>query len=449
VRAQLKVTPGSLRMPGSAGAGRDRAEAHAAGALAGALYLSVPWTLVTGSLAYNEQAAVCFGVAAFMIAFHETAQPTLAAEGRRGTAVGLLLGAALFCKLTAVGFVAVPAGLVLLVRGASWKHRAVAAACASAVACAILAAWMVRNATWTGSPTFPLLSGAFGAAHWSVEQVARWDAAHTPGTSLGESLSMLFSERGLLHAQFAYVLWPLAAAGAALGLSRREQRVVTACWCLAGAAGVLFWLLMTHHQSRFLIPLLIPACVLIGLAAAEARPWGRWARLGVAVAAVAVLIGSHGLYVRHLDGRAALLIDQTAFFTDAPVEPGAPPLRAEAAVNALPEGARVYAEAFATPFYVTQPMDYRTVWDASPLGEELARSGEAGALRWLREQGYTHVLIDWSMLQRWTAPDNYGYDPNVTPEILARFAVTRLRPAMQWPPGQPTPAVALYTVPDR
>jgi len=468
------VAAGALRRVVVDATGDDVAGWFTAGA-----YLAVPWTLVTGSLAYNEQAVMAMGVAALAIALRLTSRSVDDTRSIWGASVviGLLVGFAILCKL---GAGAMLAAAVMIVMAASrrggvkrWCERVLPCAIAAG---AIVAVWLTRNAMWTGNPTFPMFTGLFGDGHWTAEQAERWTNAHSAdGVGIDRIVSQMIA-----HLQFGYVVWPIALVvavvssfGPALvvlqGLWRLRERKnwskanlvytfgLLASWYsrprnqIAVSVGIgfgvmlLMWMLLTHHQSRFLIPLLAPAMVLIGVAL-SALP--RVPRVAAGVALVVTLTAVSGyLYTGIQNGRhaatAPYFIGDPFVLADA--LGGAPPQNLAAAINELPPDARVYTEAYATPFYARRDVDYRTVWDASPLGAALAEGGPEAAAAWLKQQGYTHLAVDWNMLGRWTQPGNYGYDPKVTPQAL--FPLTRDHAQMifAWPdPRQP--AQALYVI---
>ncbi len=415
--------------------------AIAAGVLAGAVYLALPWVLVTGSMAYNEQAAAFFGVAAWMM---------LSRPGhvwQQGAGAGLLVGAAILTKLTSIGFVAAPLALAVWVRGdAPRVDRAKCIAAMALVSGLVFSLWLIRNSLWVGMPTFPLLTEVFGTAHWTAEQAARWNAAHSPHTPMGEAIKHLFSAaRGLFHTQFAWLIWPMALIGAGLACRHATRRRAALALCVVLGVQVLFWILKTHHMSRFLLPLAWSAAMLIGLGLASCSgPREMILRVGAVITIGVALIMSWSLWVAQVEGHAALFIDAPELRSDR-LAPDQPLQTFEAAANELPAGSKIYAEAYATPLYVRTPIDHRTVWDGSPLGRALAEGGHARAKQWLREQGYTHVVIDWTMLTLWLSPGNYGYDPTIqSVQTLEAFARSALKPVGSWPSG-----IVLYTLRDQ
>lgn len=139
----------------------------------------------------------------------------------------------------------------------------------------------------------------------------------------------------------------------------------------------------------------------------------------VAVAAIVLLsLLSWALYMAQAGGQAPQLIGGTSYF--------AAEFTPYSTLNALPPDSRIYSEGFATPYYVLPPIRYHTWCDRSPLGAALAGGGPAGGAAWLRDNSYSHVVLDWNMLARWMSPGNYGYDPNVTLETLHRLAEEHL-----------------------
>ncbi|MHC4349391.1 MAG: hypothetical protein ACYS15_12765 [Planctomycetota bacterium] len=145
-----------------------RAGGRAVGAAAAVVVLGTPWTVVAGSLGYNDM-AVAFLLATGLLVI-QIAPPD---SPRRGAAVGVLATAACGAKLTAIGFVAVPLGLLMLaaVPPKRWLAPVVGAAVA-AVIC--LLPYLVRNWVYSGNPVFPFATGLLGLGHWTQQQAEIW-----------------------------------------------------------------------------------------------------------------------------------------------------------------------------------------------------------------------------------------------------------------------------------
>lgn len=277
-----------------------------AGWAAAGVFLAVPWVMVTGSSAYNEMAALCFGAAALALVATPGVGRSALRPALRGAWVGGLLGAACLAKPTAGFLLALPLGGWMLaqalldprhrpsaaprtVAGFLAKRRRSAALAGVAVAVlvglAVLGPWWLRNAIWTGNPVFPFATGSFGSAHWGGPEVAAWSAAHAAPTdaSPGELWRQWLGNRGFGAlggtaaessateiAVFARegglpTLWLFAAAGAALGLVARRTRALS-----IGLVGLLgfqlaSWWFLTHHQSRFLVFTVLPGALAVGV----------------------------------------------------------------------------------------------------------------------------------------------------------------------------------------
>ncbi len=399
----------------------------AIGWVVAAVYLSTPWTIVTGSMAYNEQAVMAMGAGAVLLVIQSSSSHKTQASS---LLIGLLCGFAVMFKLTAAGMIALPVRLLLLL--SPGRPQGVGFFIGAGL---VVAPWMVRNAVWTGNPVFPMFADLLGGGHWTVEQAVRWKTAHAPHGSFVQTLGLLFSPaRGLLHPQFGYVVFPAAIFGAIRGWTKQPLRTPVFRMLLFFPLQIGFWLLFTHLQSRFLIPLLLPACVLIGLGL-NLLPRARVSMAAGALIVAVLVVQPFALYFKERNGQAATLIGM------AEVVPSF--VKPYDLFNGLRPGSHIYSEGFALPFYVTPAMTYHTCWDRSPMGPALKEGGPPAAAAWLRRQGYSHVLIDWMMLDIWMSPGNYGYDPDITMESLLHLASEHLTLVPGQNPGSPT---LLYTL---
>ncbi|NBB83447.1 MAG: hypothetical protein GVY28_08575, partial [Alphaproteobacteria bacterium] len=391
-------------------AARSERRAMLAGPAAAALYLAVPWVAVTGSLAYNDQAMLALGAAGLAVA----SDPSDLAAYRRGAAAGLLCGTAMLAKLTAVGLFAAPVlGALVIAAPMAWRRRALAALACLAGAALPLALFMTRNGLWTGNPVFPMACEWFGNAHWTRSEVARWGAAHMPDLPWLARFERLWTAL-LAHRQFGYVVFPAGAVALVGGALVRPLRRISLALAIVALMQLLFWLAMTHVQSRFAIAVIVPLCIAIGMALSAVRWRGPTAVAVVGLVMLPTLTG-YGLYMQQHSGRAPEFMDGTLLFIDPDDRPHTPgdlervePYRT---INhPSMSGARIYAEGFAAVFYVERPITYHTVFDASPLGRWIERLGPRGAVDRLRRRGHTHLMIHRAMLARWRSPGNYGYD---------------------------------------
>ncbi len=444
-----------------------RVTGNAAGPIAFGLVVLTPWGVVTGSMAYNEM-AVCALLACGLIAACETG----IAEWRRGLIVGLLAGLAASVKPTALFLVGVPLGILLLGLGRVRDWPALIGAGAAA-GVAVMLPWLWRNFDASGNPVFPFVASLFansdgGTGHWTAEQVARFTAAHTFDGSLLDRFRLLvmpepgatgwMAHRGMMHPQWG-LLFPFALLGAGVLLVRRGRDALPFPLLLIGFGLVVqavLWLAVTHLQSRFLLPLLIPAAVLTAAAMTA---------LGERFRPVAALVGALPLFVQGAYAVTVFMGEPAAmpgnpnhmlvtgptmrtgeFFRDAPraqvmeaIARGGP----ELFINlALPTEMKVMLLGDATPLFYRRVVVYRTTYDASPLtGVEPEDWNKV-----LARLGIDAVLVNLSELSRleksgWNAPGltadrvlewmRQHTAPLAPPSQWEEFGVFLVRPVMK------------------
>lgn len=418
---------------------------------AAALYLSTPWSVVTGSLAYNEQ-AVCALAAGALLAIMMCG-PAPAVRGALG---GWLFGSAICAKPSVVVLLGPIVLLTLLVHGGRGRWSRLVPAFVVGLAIAV-APWLTRNALAAGQPVFPLATSLFGSAHWTGEQVARYTAAHSFDGSLLDRLRLLVlpdptdpagpRHRGLLHPQWC-VLFPVAGGACLLLLiprpgrsgaatARRQERQLG--WTLTAGLvlGVALWLTFTHIQSRFLLPLLVPACMAFGVALARGAPAATARREAVRrlVPVTIVLVQTAALVVQYSQQRGgqpnALLVPGPAFFTGAGAPRDLAPLTPVQGINRrTPPDAVVYLLGSSTPLYVLRDVVYATTWDTPPM----LQVGGNDARGWpdaLRQLGVTHLWVDFAELSRLR---RVGWlHPALTPVTIRLLLEALGPPMMNWP----------------
>jgi 4-amino-4-deoxy-L-arabinose transferase-like glycosyltransferase len=392
-------------------------------AMAGVVVLGTPWTIVAGSLAYNEMFVVLFLACAMLVAVQDGA-----CVRKRGLAIGLLAGAAVGAKLTAVGFVVIPlaAFMMVMMKPRQWIMAGTFAAISCTV---ILLPYLIRNYAAAGNPVFPFWTELFGAAHWSPEQVQIWRDGHRSDLSIGGRIAEAWKQ--LLR--FGYgappdsnepwkpqwsILWWLSPVAAALIIARRLPSRIVWLFVTVLIAQFVFWLGFTHLQSRFLLPAVVPLAGLLALGPCALLPRDRHPRK------IGRLVGGLLLFLALWPVQAALVF-RTENGTAPAARVGAIALMTgelhaqalERATNEqerrdllatappalylnflLPRDARTVLIGDAAPFYFGGNSSYQTTWDRGPMSEALRTNN---ALAHLRAQGFTHALVHLGMLDRW------------------------------------------------
>jgi hypothetical protein len=402
----------------------------------GAIYLAVPWTLVTASMAYTEQALLALGSGAFSLALLAKSDLSETREWiRNGLLAGILAGLAAFCKLSALGMIGLPVLAILGTRtDLSRKIRLCRVGSFLVGMGTVLSFWLARNGQWTGNPFFPFLTKWFGLAHWTIEQTQRWHTAHSTDGLFWERMSALFSpSQGILHPQFGWIFWPLLGMGVLYGIGRKAIRFPIALLILCLFLQWAFWLCCTHLMSRFLLPCLIPGCLLAGLVIQTIT----WRFKPICLAAIVMLLAIQGylLFLGTRGGTTVAFIDGLQFLINQ-TEP-------HRFLNQLPPGSRVYSEGMPSPLYIRTPFTYHTAFDSSPIRDVLRQRTPSAVLSHLHQQGYTHLLIDWWMLRLyWTNP-RYGYDPEITPARVQALC-QNLNPSYQ----DTATGIVIYKLPE-
>ena len=318
----------------------------------------------------------------------------------------------------------------------------------------------MRNAAWTGNAVFPFATSVFGNGHWSADQVERWGKAHSIDFAQTSRVDAL-NRQWLTNAGYGAVggravkreatnvarfdreggvpvLWLAVAAAVVLLIvvairhPQSAARHVTVPLLVMLVLQLTGWLFFTHLQSRFLVPTLLPAVLLVGLALASLRaqrsPWP--GRAGIAAVGIVVLLLFNASIAPLSQPRdnsqlpaAADAIDSmdikrfyaTLFervgetspfnFTRAPGDKspvGAIPRLNEPLLLVPGTGALLYVEG---------PFDYASPFDRHPLVEmaEQANGDPAVMTTLMYERGYRLVSVNLREVDRLAR----SYDPPI------------------------------------
>ena len=423
------------------------------GCVASVMFLGTPWIIITGSLAYNEM-AVSMMLAAGMLAIDQRRT----SAWRRATAVGLLAGAACGAKLTAAGFVALPL-IVLLAWKLPVRQWLAAFPSFALTALLVLSPWLIGNAIVSGNPVFPFGTAFFGTGHWSVEQAARWRGGHSFHGNVRDRIHGAWTElmryglgpspdpaldavseggadaaavrsnggrHGSWQPQWSLLPW-LALVGVAAAVMRTETRRRAAELGLVFLIQLLFWILFTHVKSRFMVPAAVPLSLLVALPLSistwngpghqpenATRPGGRPAtKLHVLLLMAVSLVAWSSLvmliFSRERGGSPAQGVGMTSLFTgnklsDQQQRSLALVLPTVYINHLLPRESKVLLVGDATPFYYDRPVTYQTTWDRGPMSRAMhaAPNDKTAWTARLRQGGFTHVLVNPTMLEVWS-----------------------------------------------
>jgi hypothetical protein len=220
-----------------------------------------PWLTMLAGVAYNEGGLLLFGTLSIAWALRYLQS----AKMRDAIVAGAMAGSACGAKLTGMPLVliGIPAALLLvsaLRERASLASRIRACIVFVAVGTLCFSPWLIRNIVWTGNPLFPEAINVLGHGHFTPVQVERWQAAHSPRPDqkgIAPRLVAACVQIGI-DWRYAYVLIPLALIAIALGRQKTETHLLAVLLALMA----IFWIGLTHLQSRFFV-LAIPVMALL------------------------------------------------------------------------------------------------------------------------------------------------------------------------------------------
>lgn len=435
------------------------------GSLAGALYLATPWNIVVGSLAYNEMAVNLMLAAGLLIIFDGALTPA-----KRGLLIGLVSAAAIGAKLTSLGFVAASLGVLLLLRSPPRKWFLVLLFAAIAGVLGLLP-YLLRNWSHGGNPLFPFATELFGSAHWSAERVNAWHRGHMPDADLAQRFLALWRQLFIYGfganpkpgepwlVQWSVLPW-LGVIGGGVALMRSRFRAAASMTFIVLLVQIIFWLACTHLQSRFLLPTAVPLCVLSMLgvatlitrdAAPKSPAVSRNVMIALTFALLLLAIQPMRIYHAERNGSPALAIGTVSQQTgeamsDADRREFANVYPAIAVNWMLPPTSRVLLVGESAPLYFDlDRITWSTVWDRSPMSlivRDHPDDGEAVRAT-LREQGFTHVLFNPTMLRIWER-DGWS-DPALTARRLQEMFESAAEPIFDYPPPS---EITIYALPE-
>jgi hypothetical protein len=410
-------------------AGR-RLATRSAGVIAAILYISIPWIalvsmqgLIEGVYAFYLFAAL---YATLVWQKEARSKPSLAWLGL----AGFLAGAAVSCKYPALVFSVLPlAGWIawqtLIARGQQKKSTRWLVAAqptlvfsgAVVLGCGL---WFAKNAVLTGNPTYPLLYGLFDGRTRTPALDQQWNAAHRPPNYQFADLTGRLADAAMRSDWQSPLMMPLVVLAFVNFRTRRFAVQLAAYWGLVFIA----WWLFTHRLDRFWVPLLCVVSLLAGLGAVwSSHRWWRW------TLATFLTVG----LVYNLCVVAGGALSDNRYFADLEqlrvdperINPWHLFLNGHAT-----DVTAVLLVGDAQPFDLEVPAVYNTVFDDN-IFEQLTRGRTPSQVRAaLAARDISHVFVDWSEIDRYRSPGNYGIsdflEPHVFRQLVAAGALAEL-----------------------
>jgi hypothetical protein len=434
-------------------AGGDRS--RRVGIATGVAAAGVGWLTYLSGVAYVENGMLffAFASAAMLLRGLRGAKTMTPIASRWLALAGVMCGLACGCKYSAVVLIAAPCAVVVLFgpwRSFGGRIRAVATfGFATLVG---FAPWLIKNQVLTGNPVFPLAHSIFPAnpEGWGDTEARHFELSHQPGpeeSAWTQRLAALWTRVVADSDQrFGAIIFLLAFVRL---FSRRRERTDVLLAAMLGVQ-ILAWLTLTHLYARFAVPFMIPLVLLTGRAF-EAGSTNR--RRGVIVSAfvIGMLVNAFSvarLYGDHLyaDGRKLPWEGAYGFFLA-----GAGGGHEHWSVindPSFPANAHVLMVGDAKAFYAKPRVDYCVVFNRNPFAVAVRDlTDPADIVAWLRDQGFTHVLVNWAEISR-LRKSRYGFPDEITPDLFENLARNGLRLTNVFSTGDPPrPYAALYRVP--
>jgi hypothetical protein len=173
---------------------------------------------------------------------------------------------------------------------------------------------------------------------------------------------------------------------------------------------VLAWMALTHLQSRFLLPAVLPVALITGLSVERPATWRVVATMAVVLQALFVPF----VFLQDLKGAGGgdigVALAPAGMLARAPQAIIWPDVRAtEGRPGIMLVGA-------ATAFYFRWPVVYNTVWDKGELAEWLRTDSGGRVVERLKEAKIKYLVVDWGEMER--LRKDYGFEPGVTVEAM-------------------------------
>ncbi len=376
-----------------------------------------PWTVMLGSVAYNEAGGTLLAMTS--IAWAGVARRAMVEDrtnqGRMAILMaGVFAGLAAGCKLTFLPMLAIALPVLLWRRGGlgvqiRWVRGTIICGLMGMIA---LSPWLIRTAVWSGgNPVFPLAMGLLGQGHFDDGQVERFEIAHRAATDVADLESKLRRTWDDVFVGWRFgVTVMVMLAGVlmcvAMIVLRRERMQSMAGNGIRLFVGMLcmlvIWIGFTHLQGRFLshlVPMawVVLACGVMSLRASVHVSGG----LMSAMALISIVM----LFVR------GELVDRLS--REEPLLFGLRDVRGWTEMVLLPEGsadevmksdARVVLVGDGAPFMWDVPMQrlrYCTVFDVPSDGATWIEASLGGSME--RESvGQGIVIVSASEIARLT-----------------------------------------------
>ncbi len=350
--------------------------------------------------------------------------------------LGILSGAAAACKYPGAVVVLLPA--MVVAAGRCWRlvdgRAGLQLGAGMCFGWGVTAgAWLLKNTMLTGNPVYPMFGQWFGAPGLTADAIQRWNHAHSPFATTDHPFAL---------EQVAHGVWRLFVHSPFLNPGTTFLAVIGCCLLLASKlrrrAGdpdriptlglgwwmwvLVVWWCLTHRIDRFWLPAL-------PLMAMHATWAARWVADRVSPSlALVLVVASQALALVQVSAGAGP-VDNRFFVALSSIEREALDERRSSVVNPatawvnrnLDSKDLVLCIGEVKAYLYRVPILYATCFNMPPGQPWL--QGVPPHLQWehLKSRGVTHVMVDWSEIDRYRSPGNYGFSAWPVPEEFDRM----------------------------
>ncbi len=424
-----------------------------AGHVSGVITASIGWLTYLAGVAFSENTMLLYLMTATAAVIRASRAETDLLRTRWVVLAGWMAGFACGCKYTAAAMGAAPLGLLVICL--PWSSKRTSAAGFGLFGISVVMAfspWLVKNSLTTGNPVFPLANSVFQAQPpgWGMDESAHFDDCHQPAADQSSFAGRIraIGQRilGDPKQRFGPLVFLLAIARLLMPRRDRFDLILAAMLVMQLA----IWAFATHLFARFAVPMIIPLVLLAGRSVESVRSaTGRlvWVILIVAGASLnAWMIGREYVAHAYADGIKLPWEGADRFFLTGQGG-GHEHL---AVINlGLPADSKILSIGDAKAFYFLRPVDYCVVFNRNPLVTMIRQTPDPVAhVEWLRQQHYTHVLVNASEISR-LRRSRYGFADEIRPELFEAWVRAGLVPMNAFRSTSTSHAFAqLYRVPE-
>lgn len=347
---------------------------------------------------------------------------------------GVMSGAAAAAKYPGLILAVLP--VLGLFAWSAWRNRLVFQKReAIVVACFItmeLAAtcgpWYAKNGCLTGNPVYPLAADVFGGKTLTADKIEQWKRAHKARAVLSDAAQPVLTS---IFVQPAMIFGVLLGIVSVLSLRQNRNFNLWIVWIAWSCWIVLVWWFATHHIDRFWFPLT-----------------GLWAGLGAAgfwwvyqsasryLALMMVVIGlGYGCVLNSspINADNRYFVSLEALRNDIGDENQVSRIFPTTAwVNQYLDHrkAKILLVGEARVFEFLAPIEYSTCFDLNPGEIYLRQKSRSEQIDALKQRGITHIMIQWTEINRYRYSNNYGYSdwpqPNDIQHLIDDAVVRRV-----------------------